>query len=149
MTTLFDTEEKPVVKRIDLWNIYLIEKHGLSPEWNWHGVSSASDVVPEGFLRITGAVPTSYKPSGRPVWGKGSKATTKTFFLNVAEFDSWKVEWENRTGICSTCLGRGKTFTSFSTDTTTGDTTVTYQPCVRGCEVVGELQEIKRKDGAE
>lgn len=143
MATLFDTESKAATaaKKPDLWNLYLIEKHGLPADWQWYFVSRHE--MPPGYFRIKGAVPSSYKKSGRPVWGKASKATEKGFFIHEPEHDAWVAEWEAANDSCRHCFGSGRKLNGVSCDRHTGSVTTTYRPCPCGREPQGPMEETK------
>lgn len=142
--TLSETETVPAKKSPDLWNVYLIEKHSLPDGWQWFTVSARESECPEGFIKIIGAVPSSFtKKTGRPKWGKASKATERTFFLIDAEYKEWVAAWETANDTCSRCFNTGKSFNGFSTDRGTGSVTHFYKPCPCGRPPVGPMEETK------
>lgn len=87
-----------------LYSEYLREKFNLPSEWQaciWN-----SHDVPEGYVKIKGGVPVGKTKKGRTKWA--AMAKLDTHFVADADFDTWLLEWEKRTGICSRCEGRGE-----------------------------------------
>ncbi len=145
--TLFDTEpatttDQPAKKkRPDLWNLYLIEKHSLPADWCWF--ESSCEEMPDGYFKITGSVPRSYRKNGSPVWGKASKATERILFIEQAAYDAGATAWEVTNDTCRRCFGDGRQWRGFSTDRVTQAITTTYKPCPCGREPQGPLIEIR------
>jgi hypothetical protein len=117
------------VEYVDLYSLYLREKHGLPDEWTWHSASSAPGDVPEGYMRFEGAVAPLGKRGARN-WRKMDKSTERTFFVVRRDWEGWKAERERTTGICQDCGGHGKTLASFGIHGTT------YRDC-RHCSATG------------
>lgn len=71
------------------------------------------------------------KGAGQPNYRKMDKATRKTLTISVAKQEAWETAWEQNTGKCKHCMGKGKVMARWSVTEGT-----TYKPCSK-CEGTG------------
>lgn len=90
------------------------KKHSLPDDWRWFRASSSD--VPDGFIRLTGAVPIgTYRTGrnkGRTKWPKHSE--WHVVFIRRDDIDACIAEWESETGCCGKCGGLGEETASVS-----------------------------------
>ncbi len=100
---------------LKLAEIYLREKHNLPENWQIFSFKVLDDKVEE----LTGAVAPLYikgPKKGRVNWAKKDRTTEKTFYVILSEFRAWAMQWEEKTGTCVECMGRGEVATGWSKD---------------------------------
>lgn len=94
--------------RDHVFSIACIELRGMPTGWRWCSWSCAKEHAPDGYHRITGAVPigviTKGKSKGRPKWPK----ELQTHFISQQEIDALILDLEKRRGHCWECRGFGK-----------------------------------------
>ena len=110
---------------LDLYQIHAIEKAKLPSNWKIFRCEAfpKSGIDDCGYVAVTGAVcDFQYlkgKRKGQTDWRKRDARTETTVNLPVAEHEAWKREWEQKTGLCSTCTGTGEVFRSWDVNTGT------------------------------
>jgi len=103
--------------RPDLYQLFA-ESKGVPPGWKWHGWSTATDDVPDGFLRLKGCVPsgvyTRGPRKGRPNFSKPVPGSERVLFINLDELEAFTAEWERTTGLCRHCGDTGLKWNGWS-----------------------------------
>jgi len=101
--------------------------HGKPDGWLWASLNARD--APDGFIKITGGIPTGTVKTGprkgRPKWPP--EKDLETIWLRIGEIDQIKRDWSDQTGLCSECLGTGKRLKSVSV--ASGKTFATCKAC--------------------
>jgi len=96
-----------------LWEGCCSEKYQLDPDWRAFKFETH-----DTYYSLTGAVCTekykSGKRKGKPNWSKRDKSTEATYTVSMSDYESWVKAWEKLTGLCSRCIGEGKTVNKIS-----------------------------------
>lgn len=125
----------------------LLEEHarevvGMPPEWEAYEYAAIGRTINQDakLIRVKGAIApkkTKGANKGLPNWRKADKATEREAYFTPAEHDKWCSEWEQKTGKCSECTGKGEVFASWSaTDGTK------HKPCKK-CGGTGQAPNVK------
>ena len=111
---------------------------GMPPEWSgyeFEAIGHTADQREAKLIRVVGAIApakTRGKDKGQPNWRKLDPATEKTAYFTPAEHDDWTRQWEQKTGKCSVCLGRGEKWAGWS-----AESGHRYKPCDK-CAATGK-----------
>jgi len=71
---------------------------------------------PYELAEITGAVVpliTKGKRKGQHNWNKMDRSTNKIVYITIAENAEFAEKWQEETGLCANCEGKGKTMKSW------------------------------------
>jgi hypothetical protein len=109
----------------DLFNLYAAEVLGFPPGWRWFSLNSDSRKVPEGLVRVEGAVSAKK-------WKERDRATERMFMANVAEVREWFKRRAASEGKCDRCWGTGQEVASIHVKHG-----ATYRTC-SACEGTGK-----------
>ena len=121
---------------------------GMPPEWDGYEFEAIGRTVNQEtkLLRVKGAIAppiTKGERKGRPNWRKLDKSTEREAFFTPAEHDEWCRKWEQKTGLCAECTGKGEVFSSWKA----GEGT-TFKPC-KVCGGTGKTPNAKLTGGGE
>lgn len=126
--------------RPDFYQMFA-ESKGVPAGWKWHGWSTNSDEVPNGFLKLKGCVPSGVyirgPRKGRPNFSKPVEGTRRVLFIDLQELDAFVDEWEKSTGSCRHCGGTGLEWAGWNRETGTK-----YRPCGCGRTPAAEQGEM-------
>lgn len=97
---------------------------GMPPEWNGYAFEAIGHTIDKKtktlsgakLLKVSGAVApplTKGDYKGDPNWKKKDKATDKTACFTPEEHEQWLKQWEEKTGKCSKCEGKGEVISSW------------------------------------
>jgi hypothetical protein len=117
---------------------------GMPPEWNaykYEAIGHTADQKECKLIRVDGAVAplkTRGKYKGHPHWDKLDKETEKTAFFTPSEHDEWLRQWEQKTGKCARCVGRGEKMVGWS-----AANGVSYKPCDK-CGATGNAPDLSQ-----
>jgi hypothetical protein len=119
---------------LDLMTLYAREVVGMPDGWHWWEATSSPDEVPEGTIRLRGAVAPIGPKSGSPQWRRKDPATERTVFLDRQKFQAWVAERAERLNECPVCRGTGYRFVGVGVSTG-----ARYDSCPR-CGGTGALR---------
>jgi hypothetical protein len=122
----------------NLFNLYLLAKHGLPADWHWWEVTCEESKVPEGFYRFRGDV-SRINRKGRRVWD-GKRNDALTIFVEVADCEQWCVERARSLNQCVKCHGIGHENVGVSCREP-GNTRYTFREC-RKCGGSGVFVDV-------
>ncbi|EHL99335.1 hypothetical protein HMPREF9946_03097 [Acetobacteraceae bacterium AT-5844] len=112
------------------------EMYGLPDDWMvciWEALGKPGK--PQA-IALTGAVVTEVFKSGprkgEKNWKKRDRSTQMTVSIPKAAHQKWLLEWEQKTGLCHECNGKGEVFKSWDRETGTQ-----MKPC-RRCDGTGK-----------
>ena len=116
---------------------------GMPPEWDayeFEAIVRTADNSAAKLIRVVGAVAppkTRGKYKGLPNWDKRDPATEKTAYFTPEEHEEWTRQWEQKTGKCAECLGRGEKMAGWS-----AASGARYKPCDK-CGATGKAPNVK------
>lgn len=84
--------------------MYIHEVLGELPQWWWHQLDCAPESVPDGYVKVKGAV-APLKRDGFRSWRKRDKTTERIHFIRIADVERWESERAESLGICVECWG--------------------------------------------
>ena len=119
----------------DFYNLIAAER-GVPEGWRWFELKAIGEVGDRanGAVIIKGAVCTAVFKSGprkgEKNWSK--RTDQRELVVSMREYDAFKEAWSTRTGLCSSCGGRGETLVRAS-----ADGNKEYGPC-RMCNGTGK-----------
>ena len=112
---------------IDLLTEHARELVDMPAEWDsyeWEALGIESMGETQTYL-IRGAVAPVKKrgpEKGHKNWQKMDIDTKRDVYITPSNHDSWLLQWEQRTGKCSKCVGRGIIAVGWSKETGTRTT---------------------------
>ena len=133
-----------MLDRLDLMLEHAREVETLPAEWRvfqWESLPRGRST--SKVYQLTGAVAPLYvrgPKKGRRNWRRMKKATEQAVILTIAEHDAWLLRWEERTGVCFECQGRGQELARAWIDDDHQPRTE-WRPCRRCKGVTGQLTD--------
>jgi len=91
-------------------------KANMGDEWEPYQWQMLPIGGPYELAEITGSVApltTKGKRKGQHNWDKMDRSTKKTVYVTIAENAAFVERWQNETGLCANCEGKGKTMQSW------------------------------------
>lgn len=116
---------------------------GMPPEWDayeFEAIGRTADQREAKLIRVVGAVAppkTRGKYKGLTNWYKRDLATEKTAYFTPTEHEEWTRQWEQKTGKCSECMGRGEKIVGWS-----AASGKRYKPCDK-CGATGKTPNVE------
>lgn len=127
----------------DFLKAFIQEKYGVPDNW-WIAKWERKNYAPTGgrgpneFMLVTGAVcPEVYKSGprkGSENWSKRDRSTEMVAAVILSDLDAFELEWEQKTGLCKTCVGSGQEWRGWNRKT--GDR---FEEC-RRCGGTGKVK---------
>lgn len=114
-----------------LWSDFAVETMGAPQGWVWFTADASRGECPDGFVKISGGVPTQHRLDGSPIYSSCRQDTIRTLFIDREKAEQWSKGWEARTGLCAECLGEGRQLASWNIEKGT-----TYHKC-SACDGTG------------
>lgn len=126
-------EIKAKPRALDPRTEYLKERYSLPEGWVWHsfeGIGSEyTHALYKGGVYLHAKQRGKYK--GSTDYRRPEPGTERDVVFSEDAFQLWLPGWEARTGLCSTCCGKGQEWTGWSCDK--GNS---FVDCLR-CEATG------------
>lgn len=116
---------------VDFWTLQGQAITGI-PDWRWYALKH---VDPDITLVTGGVCRVMFKSGprkGQPNWSAMDKATERTIGIKRSDDDTFRRQWELKTGRCHVCCGRGQQFWGWSKAYG-----CRYRPCSR-CGATGK-----------
>jgi hypothetical protein len=126
-----DTAEA-TTEKVDLWNMFFQQKHGMPGGWRWVEVDCSKEVAPDGYARIRGAIAPPWK-HGLTDWKNRQKGSEATFFFKLSDLRAFEKKYWNDQGKCHKCEGTGQQKCGWNKDSG-----VKLRPC-DACDSTGTL----------